>query len=98
MAKDGKCGVHHYANITQEKIHAILEALKNDGAVISGSNPWTVDTHKHGVKLQGTWDDSGATLTVIVTNKNFVVPCSKIWETIDPLINHIAGLKKGELA
>lgn len=66
--------------------------------LVSGNNPWDIDTHKHGVKLQGTWDQQSSTLSVIVTDKDWYVPCSKIWETIDSLINHISGLSAAELA
>ena len=91
------CGEHHYGNITKPKIDQIIDQLKKNGATVSGNNPWDVDTHNHGIKLQGTWDESSSTLTIIVTAKNFYVPCSKIWDTIDPLINHISGLKDSDL-
>jgi len=91
------CGEHHYANITQSKINAIMDALKKNGATITGNNPWDVDTHKYGIKLRGTWNSANLTLSIIVTNKDIYVPCSKIWDTIDPLINHIASLSDSEV-
>lgn len=94
---NGKCGVHHYANISQAKIDKILDALKDNGADISGNNPWNVDTNKFGIKLQGTWDSSSQSLSIIVTGKDFFVPCSKIWDTIDPLINHISSMSDEEV-
>ncbi len=87
------CGEHHYGNINKTKIDQILDQLKKNGATISGNNPWNVDVHNHGVKLQGTWNESNSTLTIIVTAKSWYVPCSKIWDTIDPLINHISSLQ-----
>jgi hypothetical protein len=93
----GMCGEHHYANIDKEKIDAILAALKKSGATIKGDNPWDVDVHSHGVKLRGTWNESTSTLSIIVTAKDFYVPCSKIWDKIDPLIHHITGLSSAEL-
>lgn len=93
----GKCGEHHYANITKVKIDAILDALRKNGSTVTGNNPWNVDTHNNGVKLQGTWNEASLTLSVIVTDKNFYVPCSKIWDTIDPLINHISSLTAAEM-
>jgi hypothetical protein len=92
------CGEHNYGNITKVKIDEILKALKDKGALISGDNPWDVDVQNNGVKLRGTWNESTSTLSIIVTGKNFYVPCSKIWETIDPLINHISSLNDSELA
>jgi hypothetical protein len=92
------CGEHHYANITQVKINAIMDALRKNGATITGNNPWDVDTHNNGIKLRGTWNSSNLTLSIIVTDKNFYVPCSKIWETIDPLISHISSISDKEIA
>lgn len=94
---NGKCGVHHYANISQAKIDQILDALRKNGSTVTGNNPWNVDTHKFGIKLQGTWDSGSQTLSIIVTDKDFFVPCSKIWDTIDPLINHISSMSDKEL-
>lgn len=93
----GKCGVQRYGNITQAKIDKILEALEDNGSTITGDNPWTVNTNKFGVKLKGTWDEASQTLTIIVTAKDFFVPCSQIWDTVDPLVNHISGLSNAEL-
>lgn len=85
----GKCGAHHYGDIDQHKIDKMLEALRSNGAVITGSNPWDVDTKKHGIKLKGSWEEASSSLTLIVTEKDFFVPCSKIWENIDPLIHQL---------
>ena len=93
----GKCGAHHYGNIDQAKVEAIISKLKATGSTVTGNNPWNVDTHNHGVKLQGTWDKASSTLTVIVTDKDWYVPCSKIWDTIDPLIHHISQLSAAEM-
>ncbi|MCX6156242.1 MAG: hypothetical protein NT007_18990 [Candidatus Kapabacteria bacterium] len=91
------CGEHHYGNISQTKIDKILNELRKNGATISGNNPWDVDVHNNGVILRGTWNQATSTLSIIVTEKNFYVPCSKIWETIDPIINHISGLKDEDI-
>lgn len=92
------CGEHHYGNITKAKIDKILDQLKQKGSTISGNNPWVVDVHNNGVILQGAWNEGSFTLSIIVTAKNWYVPCSKIWETIDPLINHISGLRDSDLS
>ena len=80
---------HSYQNIDKPKIDKIIEALKANGSDVSGDNPWDVDTHNHGIKLKGTWSEAANTLTVGVTDKAFYVPCSKIWENLDGMINHI---------
>ena len=91
------CGEHHYGNITQVKIDEIIGELKKTGSTITGNNPWDVDTHNNGVKLRGTWNQGNSTLSIIVTDKNWYVPCGKIWETIDPLIQHISGLNDADI-
>jgi hypothetical protein len=94
---DNLCGEHHYGNITKVKIEQILIKLKEAGATITGNNPWDVDIHNHGVKLRGTWVEARLSLSIIVTAKNWYVPCSKIWENIDPLINHISSLTDAQV-
>jgi hypothetical protein len=91
------CGEYQYQNITQIKINKILEQLKLNGATITGNNPWLVDVNSNGVKLSGSWNPSTATLAVVVTDKSWYVSCSKIWDKIDPLINHIASLHDSEI-
>jgi hypothetical protein len=49
------CGTHSYEGFTQTKIDAALKALKDNGAAVSGNNPWNVDPHQHGVKLSAAW-------------------------------------------
>ena len=95
---DGKCGAHKYNGIDQKRMDGILLALKKGGATVKGNNPWDVDTHKYGIKLRGSWDKASSTLTIIVTAKDFFVPCSKIWDFIDPLIDHLKGVSEEELA
>ena len=93
----GKCGKHSYGNIDKAKMDAIINQLKAHGATVTGNNPWDVDTHSHGIKLKGAWDGNTSTLTLIVTAKDWYVPCSKIWSTIDELIHHIQGVSAGEI-
>jgi len=86
---DGKCGIHSYGNIDQKKINIILEALRKSGATITGNNPWDVNTNSNGVKLRGSWVSQTSTLSIIVTDKNFYVPCKMIWDKIDSLIGNL---------
>ena len=95
---DGKCGVHHYANITQAKVNSMLEELKKHGYKVTGNNPWDIDTKSHGVKLRGTWDKAHSSLAVIVTAKGLLVPCSMIWDKIDPLIHNLSTVSEAEIA
>ena len=86
------CGdPHTYQNINESKINKIIDTLKSTGATVAGSNPWDVDTNKYGVKLLGSWDAAASKLTVEITDKNFLVPCNKIWENLDPMISSISA-------
>ena len=93
----GKCGKHCYGNIDKSKIDKILAELKKAGCTVKGNNPWDVDTHKYGIKLRAEWTSSSNTLCIIVTDKDWYVPCSKIWDFIDPLLHHIQGLSEAEM-
>jgi hypothetical protein len=93
----GNCGTHSYGNIDQTKIDAIITQLKSNGATVSGNNPWDVDTRNHGVKLQGAWSKKTSKLSVAVIDRNWYVPCTKIWDTVDPLIHYIQGLSAEEI-
>ncbi|WP_459202461.1 hypothetical protein [Methanococcus sp. CF] len=94
---EGKCGKHEYSNINQQKVDLMIEELKEHGISVTGNNPWVIDPKKFSIKLQATWDKESSKLYVIVTDKSFLVPCSKIWDTIDPLINNIQGLSEDEM-
>src|SRR5690606_17789280 len=76
-----RCGERVYRAIDARKVERILVALRRDGATITGSNPWDLDTRRYGVRLRGMWDRDAAILRVIVVSRSFVVPCSQIWET-----------------
>lgn len=81
-----ECGQHSFSKITIHSINKILNALQASGARIRGNNPWNVDTNKHGVILMGSWDEKSSTLLVGVKDKDLLVPCTKIWDTVVPLI------------
>jgi len=94
---DGKCGKHEYSNIDQQKIELMIKELNEHKISVTGNNPWVIDPNKYSIKLQATWDKSSSKLYVIVTNKSILVPCSKIWDEIDPLIKHIEGLSEEDM-
>ncbi|ABR55518.1 conserved hypothetical protein [Methanococcus vannielii SB] len=86
--EDGKCGIHEYSGITEPKIEVMMKTLKEHNIAVSGNNPWVIDPNQHGIKLKAEWDGNSV-LRVIVTDKSFYVPCSKIWDEIDPLLKKI---------
>ncbi|MEM9598882.1 MAG: hypothetical protein AAGD06_31735 [Acidobacteriota bacterium] len=91
------CGERQYGKITLVKMEKILSELRRHGATVSGDNPWDVDTGKHRIKLRGSWNQADMTLTITVTAKNWYVPCSRIWRTIDDLIHEIQEAATGEV-
>ncbi|KWT89593.1 hypothetical protein [Candidatus Magnetominusculus xianensis] len=83
--------VHVYDDITREKVDFILNKLREGNADIIGDTdgPWDIDTHDSGVKLRGEWDEVKSQMSITVTSKNFLVPCSLIWQKIDHLMGKV---------
>jgi len=75
----------------------MLEVMRAQRMGITGNNPWDVDVHSNGVKLQGSWDSGSGALSVIVIDKAFYVPCGKIWEQLDPILTHVGSLAHEDL-
>ena len=82
---------HIYDNIDKAKVDAILRALTEHGSRVTGDNPWTVDTQKHGVMLKGEWDEAALSLTITVTDTPWYVPRKAVWENIDSLMRRVQG-------
>ena len=81
-------GTHTYTHITQARVDAILGALTAHGSIVTGNNPWFVDTKKHGVMLKGEWNELTQCLAITVTDADWYVPGSSVWENIDSLMNN----------
>lgn len=79
-------GMRTFDNINKSKVDAILKALKDHGALVTGNNPWHVDTRNHGVLLQGTWNNETSELSIAVIDADWYVPQTKIWENIESLM------------
>ena len=84
-----KHGTHSYGNIKREKMDAIIKALEAHGSAVTGRNPWSIDTRKHGVRLQGEWNEETATLGITVTHADWYVPSKTLWEKIDSLMSRV---------
>jgi hypothetical protein len=82
-------GEQNYDSINKKKVETILKGLMTHGCKVSGDNPWTIDTQKHGVMLQGKWDEVAAVLTIAVTAADWYVPRKAVWENIDSLMQQI---------
>jgi len=76
----------------------MLRALQNNGAVISGDNPWEIDTRQSGVKLRGQLNEAESNLEVTVVGRDWYVPCSMVWQKIDGLMHHIQAVPEVEIA
>lgn len=87
---------HQYGNIDEAKVNEIIAALRKGGATVTGNNPWNVDLNQYGIKLQGSWNSGNNTMTIAVTDKDWWVPCSKIWSTIDELMHNISTVNSAE--
>jgi hypothetical protein len=80
---------HTYESISREKVSGILDALTAHGCIVTGRNPWTVDTRKHGVILRGAWNEEASTLAISVAKADWYIPSSAIWKHIDSLMYHV---------
>ena len=86
-----KHGTHSYDNINKAKVEAIINALTVHGSVVTGTNPWSIDTRKHGVRLHGEWNQETSTLDITVTDADWYVPGKTLWESIDSLMSRVQG-------
>jgi hypothetical protein len=82
-----------YVNINQVKIDMMFNALLSRGAVITGSNPWDIETHQHGILLRAEWKEAASTLAVSVTHSNWYIPREMVWNHIDSLMHDIQEME-----
>jgi hypothetical protein len=80
------CGTQIFENISRSRVDSILKGLIDHGSVVTGTNPWEVDTRNHGVQLLGEWNEAASKLAITVTDADWYVPQRKIWENIDSLM------------
>lgn len=87
----GDCGVRVFTGVDQPALDRIFQRLHDKGAEISGSNPWNVITHDHGVELHGTWDGGSNTLTLAVTDSALLAPCGAVWSALEDMLNEVGA-------
>ncbi len=80
------CGTRTFDNIDKPRIDAILRGLADHGSLVTGTNPWDVDTKDHGVRLRGEWDQEASKLTITVTDADWYVTRNKIWKNLESLL------------
>lgn len=80
------CGTRIYESIDRSRVDAILKGLIDHGSVVTGSNPWDVDTRDHGVRLRGEWNEEASKLAITITDADWHVPEKSVWKSIEPLM------------
>jgi hypothetical protein len=80
---------HHYDNITRSRIETMFDALRSKGSLVSGNNPWDINTQKHGVRLRGEWNEATSTLSITVLAADWYVPREAVWNKINSLIRRL---------
>ncbi len=81
------CGTRKYRNINKMRVDRMLADAASQGAVITGVNPWNIQTRLHGITLQGKWNEADTSLSVSVVDVNWYVPCETVWENIDAMLH-----------
>jgi hypothetical protein len=87
----GHYSTRNYQHVARQRIDTMLDELIKNGAKITGNNPWFIDTQQSGVKLRGEWCEATLILSVTLTKKDWYVPSSMLWETIESLMQQICG-------
>ncbi len=88
------CGTREYRNISKTRIDKLLTEAVSQGAVITGSNPWDIETRLHGIVLRGRWDETEKTLAISVVDVKWYVPCETVWSNIDVMLHDFIEQKK----
>jgi len=91
----GQCGIRSYGRVTMPVKDLLLNKLHGEGMVVTGDNPWNIETHQYDVKLRAIWDPKSQALKLIVTagRGGFagLVTCDEIWGRIDPIVKGVIG-------
>lgn len=81
-------------SLTPDEVQKLLDGARGKGFDVTktGESSFAIDTHTAGVKLSASYDASSQTATITITNADFYVPNSKVWEKIQPLMpQHVQG-------
>jgi hypothetical protein len=79
-------GTRTFENIDKSRVDSILKVMADHGSLVTGTNPWDVDTRTHGVRLLGVWNEEASKLSITVTDAAWYAPPEKIWEHIESLM------------
>jgi hypothetical protein len=88
----GQCGVRAFSGVTSQVKDALLARLHAAGMIVTGNDPWDIDTQTLGVKLRAAWDPRAQQLKLIVTAApQSAGVCALIWNRIDPIMKEVSG-------
>lgn len=91
----GQCGVRSYSGVTERIKNTLLAKLRSEGMVVTGDNPWNIDTRQYDVKLRAVWNPKVQVVKLIVTAGKGgyfgIVTCDEIWKKIDPIMKGVIG-------
>jgi len=77
-------------SLTPDEVQKLLDGARSKGFDVTktGDNSYSIDTHTAGVKLSASYDAGSQTATITITNADFYVPNSKVWDKLQPLMPH----------
>ena len=79
----------NYGGIDHAKIDIMIRELSEGGAIITGNNPWHINTRHHGVILTAEWNETASTLVVSIAHSGWFVPRQRVWSILDELIGNV---------
>lgn len=85
----GECGLRSYSKVSPKIRDAIVAKLRGAGMEVTGTNPYSIDTHRFGVSLQALWNPATETIYVIVSKKPLVPTCNQVWDEIEPSLKSV---------
>jgi len=90
----GKCGVNIITNITAQKRDLLIAKLRGAGMIITGDNPWNIDTNMSGIQLRAVWDPKSFKLRLIVSDWGplaAIAGCDTVWGKINTRLKEVLG-------
>jgi hypothetical protein len=89
-------GTREYSDISKTWVERMLTAAVSRGAVVTGSNPWDIDTRLHGAVLRVRWDETKMTMGISIVRVNWYVQHETVWSNIDALLYGFIRQEKGQ--
>lgn len=71
---------------TKAQVSDLLAKITKQKMGVTGSNPWHIDTHAHGVTFDATYNPTSRMVTLKITGQNFYVSDAQVWSHIGPMM------------